>query len=145
MSALAATAVTTAFQLVQQRQQAKAQNAAARAQADSQTQQIQQAQKIRERQRRDQLRRVLAAQRAQFGARGLSRGGSADAVLKGLALDTERTIQDDRGLNDLRIADINRSLDLRRRRNLLELSSARRRSAFDLFGRGLKSISLLER
>ena len=145
MGTLAVTAVTTALQLVQQRQQAKAQNAAARAQADSQTLQIQQAQKIRERQRRDQLRRILAAQRAQFGARGLSRGGSAGAVIKGLTQEAEQAIQDDRSLSNLRIADINQSLDLRRRRNLLELSSARRRSTFDLFGRGLKSISLLER
>ena len=138
-------AVKTGIDLIKQRQQARAQNAAAGAVAQSQTQQIRRAQEIRERQRREQLRRVLASQRASFGAQGIGRGGSADAVLKGLSDETERRTQDERGLNDLRIGDINFGLQQRRRRNLLELSSARNRAAFNLLGKGLQSFSLLER
>ena len=101
----------TGSSLIKQRQQVRAQNAGAEAAAQSQVQQIRRAQEIRERERRERLRRALATQRAQFGSQGLGRGGSAEAVLKGLATDTDRVIQDDRSLNALRIGDINRTLD----------------------------------
>lgn len=145
MGNFAVTAAMTALTMIQQKQQARAQNAAAAAVAQSQTQQIRRAQEIRERQRREQLRRGLASQRALFGAQGIGRGGSAGAVLKGLSDETERRIGDERSLNDLRIGDINFGLEQRRRRSLLELSSARNRAAFNLLGKGLNSISLLER
>ena len=143
--AMALFVVKTGIGLIQQRQQARAQNAAAAAAAQSQTQQIRRAQEIRERQRREQLRRALASQRASFGAQGIGRGGSADAVLKGLSDDTERRIGDQRSLNDLRIGNINFALEQRRRRNLLELSSTPNRAAFNLLGKGLETFSLLER
>ncbi len=145
MGSFAATAAMTVLQLAQAQQQARAQNAAAGAAAQSQIQQIRRTQEIRERERRERLRRALATQRAQFGSQGLGRGGSAEAVLKGLATDTDRAIQDNRSLNDLRIGDINRAFDLRRRRSLLDASDIRRRSAFGLLERGLNSFSLLER
>ena len=145
MGSFAATAAMTVLQLAQAQKQARAQNHAAAAAAQSQTQQIRRAQEIRERERRERLRRALATQRAQFGFQGLGRGGSAEAVLKGLASKTDRAIQDDRGLNDLRIGDINRTFDQRRRRNLLDASDARRRTAFGLLERGLNGLSLLER
>jgi len=144
MGSFALTAATTALQLVRQRQQAKAQNAAASAAAQSQIQQINQAQAIRERQRREQLRRGLATQRARFAAQGLGRGGSAGAVLKGLAMETDQATNDDRSLNSLRIGDISNTLDLRRRKNLLDASNATRRSAFNLLGKGLNTLSLLD-
>lgn len=143
--ASAITILQTGIGLIQQRQQARVQNAAAAAAAQSQTQQIRRAQEIRERQRREQLRRALASQRASFGAQGIGRGGSADAVLKGLSEETEKRIGDERSLNDLRIGGINFTLEQRRRRNLLDLSSARNRAAFNLLGKGLQSFSLLER
>ena len=145
MGNFAATAAMTVLQLAQARQQARVQNQAAEAAAQSQTLQIRRAQEIRERERRERLRRALATQRAQFGSQGLGRGGSAEAVLKGLATETDRAIQDDRSLNALRIGDINRAFDQRRRRNLLKASDPRRRLAFGLLERGLNSFSLLER
>lgn len=145
MGSFAATAAMTVLQFAQARQQARAQNAAAEAAARSQTLQIRRAQEIRERERRERLRRALATQRAQFGSQGLGRGGSAEAVLKGLATDTDRAIQDDRSLNALRIGDINRVLNQRRRRSLLDASDPRRRLAFGLLERGFNSLSLLER
>ena len=144
MGTFAATAAMTALQLVQQRQQAKAQNAASAAQAQSQIQQIQRRQEIRGRQRREQLKRLLATQRARFASRGVGRGGSARAVLDGLAKETDQDIADERSLNAFPIGRINEALDQRRRRNLLEASTTRRRLAFDLLGRGFKSFSLLE-
>lgn len=135
----------TGVGLIQQRQQVRAQNAGAEAAAQSQIQQIRRAQEIRERERRERLRRALATQRAQFGSQGLGRGGSAEAVLKGLATETDRANQDDRSLNVLRIGDINRTLNQRRRRSLLDASNFRRRTTFGLLERGLNGFSLLER
>ncbi|NQU61007.1 MAG: hypothetical protein HQ512_07740 [Rhodospirillales bacterium] len=130
--------------LVASKQQAKAQSAAANAARQSQIQAINQVQEIRERQRRERLRRGLATQRARFASQGLGRGGSADAVLKGLALESDRATEDERSLNALRIGDINNAFDQRRRKNLLEASNAKRRTAFDLLSKGLNSFSLLE-
>ncbi len=144
MGQFAATAATTAFQMIRARQQAKAQNAASTAQAQSQIQQIQRRQEIRDRQRREQLKRLLATQRARFASRGVGRGGSARAVLDGLANETDQVIADERSLNAFPIGRINSALDQRRRSNLLKASEARRRLAFDLLGRGFKNISLLE-
>jgi len=148
--AIAMTALQTGLQLVQAKQQARAGNAAAASAAQFQRQQAEQAQAIRERDRRERLRRALASQRARFGAQGIGGGigiggGSAEAVLQGLANDTERMIADERGQLGLSLAAIDRDLAERRRRNLLELSSARRRLAFGAVERGLGGFtSLLE-
>lgn len=144
MGQLAVLAATTALQQIQARQQTKAQNAAARSAANSQAQQIQRAQEIRERQRRDLLGRNLATQRARFASRGISGGGSVDALLRGLSKVTDQAIADDRFSNDLRIGNINNVFENTRRRNLLELSSSRQRAAFNLFGKGLKGLNLLK-
>ena len=144
MGPFAATAATAAFQMIQARQQAKAQNAVAAAQAQSQVQQIQRRQEIRDRQRREQLKRTLATQRARFASRGVGRGGSAQAVLDGLAKETDQVIAEERSLNAFPIGRINEALDKRRRSNLLEASDIRRRLAFDLLGRGFKQFSLLD-
>lgn len=144
MGQFAATAAMTALSMIQAKQQAKAQNTAATAQSQSQIQQIQRRQEIRDRQRREQLKRLLATQRARFASRGVGRGGSAQAVLDGLAKETDQDIADERSLNAFPIGRINEALDTRRRRNLLEASSTRRRLAFDLLGRGFKQISLLD-
>ena len=145
MGNIATTAAMTALQMIQTRQQAKAKNSAATAKAQSQVQQIQRAQEIRERQRREKLRQNLARQRARFGASGTGGSGSADAVLRGLSKETDRIISDERSLNAFPINRINSGLQQRTRRNLLEASSAQRRGAFSLLGKGLNLISLLER
>jgi len=148
MGGLTSTAVLSVLQsgigLVQARNQARAQNAAADAAAQSQVQLIQRSQEIGERERRERLRRVLASQRAQFGAQGIGGGGSADAVLQGFTKDTDRAIDDDRSLDALRIGSIDRALAERRRRNLLEASRAQTRVVFGQLGRTLGGLSLLE-
>jgi len=145
---IAMAALQTGLQLVQASQQARTDNAAAASAAQFQRQQAEQAQAIRERDRRERLRRALASQRAQFGARGIGvgvGGGSADAVLQGLANDTERAIADDRERLGLTFTALERDVEERRRRNLLELSTARRRLAFGALERGLGGFtSLLE-
>ncbi|MBC8337137.1 MAG: hypothetical protein H8E39_00460 [Alphaproteobacteria bacterium] len=123
---------------------ANAANAAASAEAQSRIQQIQQAQQIRDSQKRERLRKTLAQQRSRFGARGIGRGGSADAVLRGLTNETERNIADQRGLNALSINDIQGDLQQRRQQNLLEASTRQRRAAFSLMKKGLGHIPLLE-
>lgn len=145
MGSFAATAAMTALQMIQAKQQAKAQNAAAAATAQSQIQQNQRAQAIRERQRRERLRQTLASQRARFGARSIGGGGSANAVLQGLTKNTESAIADERSLNAFPINRINTNLELRRQRNLLEASDAQRRSVFNLLSKGYGAFSLLER
>jgi hypothetical protein len=138
-------ALKTGLDLVQAEQQARTQIAAAESAAQFQRQQAQQAQLIRERERRERLRRVLASQRAQFGAHGVGAGGSADAVLKGLTNDTKRGIRDGRNRLGLSLDAIDRQLEQQRRRNLLELSDIRRRSAFGVLQQGLGGFtSLLE-
>ncbi len=146
---IAMAALQTGLQLVQARQQARADNAAAASAAQFQRQQAEQAQAIRERDRRERLRRTLASQRAQFGAHGvgggIGSGGSAEAVLQGLTNDTERAIADDRERLGLTFAALQHDVEERRRRNLLELSTARRRLAFRALERGLGGFtSLLE-
>jgi len=144
MGQFAALAATTALQQIQARQQAKAQNAAAQSAASSQTQQIGRAQEIREQQRRDLLGRNLATQRARFASRGIAGGGSVDALLRGLSKETDQAIADDRFSSDLRIGNINNAFDNTRRRNLLELSGSRQRTAFNLLGKGLNGLNLLK-
>lgn len=152
---IAMAALQTGLQLVQAKQQARAGNAAAASAAQFQRQQAEQAQAIRERDRRERLRRVLASQRARFGAHGIGGGigtgvgagggGSAEAVLTGLANDTERAIADERERLGLSFQALERDLAERRRRNLLELSNARRRLAFGALETGLGGFtSLLE-
>jgi hypothetical protein len=51
---------------------------------------------------------------------------------------------DARSLTNLRIGRLSDQLDWQRRRNLLDASSSRYRSAFSLVQRGLRSVSLFE-
>ncbi len=144
MGQFAALAATTALQQIQANQQAKAQNAAAQSAVNRQTQQIERAQEIRERQRRDLLRRNLATQRARFASRGIAGGGSVDALLRGLSKETDQAVADDRFSSDLRIGTISNTFENTRRRNLLELSDIRQRAAFNLLGKGLNGLNLLK-
>ena len=120
--------------------------------AQWQVDQIRQAQQIDERQRRDRLRRALATQRARFGAEGIGTGGSAQAVLAGLAAEAERENSDDRAMATARINRINDQYDWKRRKfvletpraNLLEASRPKNQSNFNLLRGALRTLSLLE-
>lgn len=112
-------------------QQAAYQQAVAR---NQQIAYMQQQQALRERQRRDKLKKLVAAERARFGAMGLdSSSSSAGALIKGL----RRKVEDE-------IA-IERNQLLSNRRNLLEASHPRRQSGFQMLAQStVPAISLLE-
>lgn len=144
MGGMLPTAAMSALQLgLNAAQQAGAQDEA-KAQARAQVRQIEQTQEIASRQRRDQLRRALATQRARFGAQGIAYGGSAEATLSGIEAEAAREEADAQSLNDLRIGRLNDQLDWQRRRNLLDASSPQYRTAFSLVQRSLRSVPLLE-
>ncbi len=120
-------------------------NAALAANRQAELRQRQKIQDIDARRRRERLRQVMAAQRARFGAQGVSASsGSAGAVLRGLSDRADREGQDANGLEAFRISGINERYDRQRRRNLLEASGARKRTAFDLLRQGMRTIPLIE-
>ncbi|MHA1597623.1 MAG: hypothetical protein ACTSV1_02790 [Alphaproteobacteria bacterium] len=107
--------------MIQARKQAKAGNAAIAAQQQQQAGQIEYNQALRERQQRERLRRDQATKRARFGAAGVSSvGGSAQAVLNGIAEEAERNISEQRAKSQYQLDEINRNSAYRRRVNLLE-------------------------
>ena len=88
--------------------QAKRQATQVEAQRRQQVNSIQEQQTIQNRQRREELRKAQATQRARFGSTGLNAaGGSAASVLSGLARQVDEAIVDQNALNKLRIDDIN--------------------------------------
>lgn len=89
------------------------------------------------------LRRRLAAQRARAGAAGVSRGGSANAVLRGLIEESQLTTQARTAAVNRQIADIRNRAGRTRRANLLELAGGAGRSALTLFGRNSGSLTSL--
>jgi len=137
-------ALSMGADFVQSRQQAKAANRAATAQAAAETERIRRQQKIASDERRKKLRRVLTQQRARFGAAGISGGGSRSAVLGGLATEADRDIANTRAEAEDRINHINRDLQLSTRRNLLEASRPIKRWAFQQFSRLLERPPLLK-
>jgi hypothetical protein len=146
MGGILPSAAMSALQLGLDAAQQNSAQAEAKAEARAQERQIQQTQEIAARQRRDQLRRALATQRARFGAQGIAAGGgSAEAALGGLEAEAAREEADAQSLNELRIGRLNEQLDWQRRRNLLDASSPRYRTAFSLVQRSLRSVPLLER
>lgn len=145
MGGMLPTAAMSALQFGMDMAQQKTAREEAKADARAQTQQIQQQQEIQSRERRDQLRRALATQRARFGSQGIAAsGGSVDAALGGLEAEAARDEQDANSLGTMRISRINDELDWQKRRNLLDASSPRYRSAFSLMQRSLRSIPLLD-
>jgi hypothetical protein len=146
MGGILPSAAMSALQLgLDAAQQSNAQ-AEAKAEARAQAEQLRQTQDIAARQRRDQLRRALATQRARFGAQGIAAGGgSAEAAIGGLEAEAAREEADAQSLGALRLGRLNDELDWQRRRNLLDASSSRYRTAFSLVQRSLRSVPLLER
>jgi len=145
MGGMLPTAALSAVQFGMDMAQQKTSQAEAKADAQAQTQQIQQQQEVQLRERREQLRRAMATQRARFGAQGLTAtgGGSAESTLSGLEGEAARDEQDTTNLSSLRIDRINDDLDYQQRRSLLAASSTRYRSAFSLMQQSLRSVSLL--
>ena len=83
---------------VQSQRQMRAQNSALAARQQAEADQLMLARRISERDKRNRLAVLQATQRARFGAAGVGRGGSADAVMNGLAEATEQSIADGRSV-----------------------------------------------
>jgi hypothetical protein len=83
-----------------------------------------------ERVRQDALRRAVAKRKAEFGAAGIDSGdGSAEAVLLGLANDSDKDEAARASIDALKLAAIDDSLAQRRARNLLELTDLKSKNA----------------
>ncbi len=90
------TAAMAVLGAVQSRRQYRAQNTVLVGRQQAEAQKLDLARRISERDKRRRLAALQATQRARFGAAGIGPGGSADAVLNGLAEETEQSIRDDR-------------------------------------------------
>lgn len=132
------------LQIEQQNQQAEFARAAGEAEARGQIEQIQQSTQASERQRQEAIRRALATQRARYGAQGIGAGGSADAVLAGMAVEAQRDTQEARKVAQLRINQIREQTAWQNTRNLLDASQFANRSAFNLVQQGLRTVPLLD-
>lgn len=119
---------------MQQNQQAQQSAAAQQGQFDQQRALAYQKQALEDKKRQERLRQDLAAQRARFGARGISSGsGSAKAVLTGL----EKTAAEE-------TADAHSFLDAQYpQKNLLDASEPKRRSAWNAVSQAAQTVSLL--
>jgi hypothetical protein len=128
------------LKMVQSGQQAKAQQNASLAQQRADIQQRQYQLQIQERDKRARLKRVQATQRARFGAQGLNpAGGSAAALLAGLRKDTEKSIAEQRSIENMRINRLSEKTQAKARINLLE-------EQFNPFSKGAGTVfNLLER
>ncbi len=99
-----------------------------------------------ERERRDTLRRALAAQRARAAAAGTTPlRGSSGAVLRNLIERSAVEGDDARARFRAQLDAINRNIAYRRRLNLLERRSGRRRLGFGLAAEALTVPGLLPR
>lgn len=131
-------------QMTHQNQQAELARASEEAQARAQIEQIQQSRQASDRERQDAVRRALAMQKARFGAQGIGAGGSADAVLAGMAAEAQREAAEARDLAAVRVNQIRNQLAWQNRKNLLDASQFASRSAFHLVQQGLRTVPLLE-
>lgn len=133
MAAYAAAAALTTYGLREkgrlesaQKAQHEAAQEAYKRQAEAQAAQLESQRQSDERRRQDALRRTLAAQRAEFGGRGISAaGGSAKAVLDGLVKRVQQDNLDADAIANIRINQINSQLANRQYRSLLEPSGSR--------------------
>lgn len=110
-------AINAAVGVVAAKKQASAANKQARAQAEYQNRLLQMQQAAKERDAKSALQKAQATQRARFGASGIGRGGSADALLQGMEIQTNRDLFDSRFKTSLGISQNNNSLNLLERRN----------------------------
>jgi hypothetical protein len=141
LSSLASVGLNLA--LAQQASERQAQNISA--DRNRQIQAVRQRDQEQQRQQEETLRKRLAAQRARAGAAGVSGGGSANAVLRGLTQEALATEQARAAQSTSRIADIRRSASSSRNRNLLNLvGGATGSSLSSLGGSAGRQISLLD-
>jgi hypothetical protein len=144
MGALSSLA-TVGLNLALAQQGSKRQSSSIGAERDQQIRAIQVQDEEVRRQEQERLRRQLAAQRARAAAAGVGRGGSAQAVLRGLIEENEAADQARQERSSTRISEINRDANRAQQRNLLDLvgsatrgglrtlsGSSQRRSLFDL-------------
>jgi len=142
MASVLPTVAMTALQYGMDSAQQKATRAARKSETVTQINQLRYAQQIEDRDRRDRLRRAVAAQRARFGSQGIASSGTANAVLGGLAAETDQQIATAGEMTALRV---NKVIDdSSRRRSLLEASSPKSRLSFSLMQKGLRTIPLIE-
>ncbi len=127
-------AILTGINQIGSLSQQRAQQRAARARNQAEAARIQREYEIRERNRRNALRKTVAAQRARFGALGIgSSGGSAAAIITGLQSKTDADSRFDRDTTGLR------------RTSLLEASRPAARNNFQLLRKTLTPfINLLD-
>lgn len=111
---------------------------------DQQIQEIRARDEETRRQEEEQLRRRLAAQRAQAAAAGVGRGGSAQAVLRGLIEETEAEEQARQQQSARRIAGIGRDASRAQQRNLLDLVGGATQSGLRTLSRGSQRRSLID-
>ena len=97
------TVALSALGAIQNSSRMRAQNSALAARQQAQANQLMQARRVNERDKRARLASLQATQRARFGAAGIGSGGSADAVMNGLAESTEQSIRDGRVATRMRL------------------------------------------
>ncbi len=118
---LAVMAMTTAINIAQQRQQARAQDKMRRAAMNRQIEMQNERNRIQEKQQRDKQKQEQATARAGFGARGVgSAGGSAASVVDSIAARTDDQIADNQRLSDLGIEDLRANQRARERQSMLQ-------------------------
>lgn len=144
MAGFVPSAAMAALQMGVTLAQQKASYADQKGEAKARAAQIQQAQDIDARDRQERLRRALAAQRAKFGAQGLSGSGSAYAVLEGLAAEANREQAEANALAQTRIQQLGSEFASAQRKNLLAAAQPYNRLAFNVLQRNLNTNHLLE-
>lgn len=106
---------------------------------DAQAEQMRKAQEIEDENRRERARRQIATERASMAARGIdTESGSGEALLTGIASDSEKGVDQSNALLDLRLDDLNR-----RKQNLLDAARDSQDSA--MLGTAMKGVSSLGR
>ncbi len=142
MASVLPTVAMTALQYGIDSAQQKASKAARTSETASSINQLRVSQQIENKERRDRLRRAVAAQRARFGAQGIAASGTAQAVLGGLAAETDQEI----AASGLKAAlRVNKIIDdSSQRASLLAASSPQNRLSFSLLQKGLRTIPLID-
>jgi hypothetical protein len=127
---------TTGLNLALSQQAASGQARDARQERDRRIQEIQARNREESRKRREDLRRRLAAERARAGAAGVAtRGGSSDAVLRGLVEETDRAEQTASSSVSRQVSELRRNASSARRNSLLDLAGNAAGSVFGGSGR----------
>jgi hypothetical protein len=135
MGALSSLA-TTGLNLALSQQAASGHARDARQERDRRIHEIQAHNREENRKRREELRRRLAAERARAGAAGVAtRGGSSEAVLRGLVEETDMAEQAATGSVRRQISELRRNASSARRNSLLDLAGNVAGSAFGGPGR----------